>query len=328
MLQRNSNVLDQNNKLTAQATMQVLDTDTRDLKTSRRANRSASKSSVRQARSTSLSSTYDIEPNNTRSSPSYLGNLSNANRTFTGRVSTTDDKDYYYFKVDNQMNNVSINLSPKDYTAPNQANADIRLLRPDGSEIARSASDSSWDSISRKGLAAGYYTIEVDRYNGGTAVDYNLSVTGSPTQRKVSVGISAVADSDKDVENNLIQKTGDFYSKVRINNGYEYTSSTKNNAPSYFLTPDWNFSQTVSQGTSFVPISINLWDDDGVYDDHVDINADPNQRSLSLVLNTATGKISGGGLSREYNVGEIIRSEGTSSQDAAIAFVVNQQWVL
>ena len=86
----------------------------------------------------------------------------------------------------------------------------------------------------------------------------------------------------------------DFYAKVSIDGQILPTSSTINDRDDIYPESDpqpWIFSRMVSK--AIVPIRIEIWDNDLIFDDHVDIDKDSNDRDLELSFDVTTQSLSG-----------------------------------
>lgn len=81
----------------------------------------------------------------------------------------------------------------------------------------------------------------------------------------------------------------DFYAKVSIDSVALPDSDTKSDMDDIY--PEWSFSRMVSKAN--VPIHIEIWDNDLVFDDHADIDKDSNDRDLDFVFDITTESISG-----------------------------------
>lgn len=107
----------------------------------------------------------------------------------------------------------------------------------------------------------------------------------------------------------------DFYAKVTMAG---VTQVSKTIADRDYVQPNWKFDR-VAGSNRYVPIEINLFDEDRPYsaDDHADINPLSKNRTLNLSYDLQTGKISGNGLSRVYSKGEQIVVRGAGDSDRA-----------
>lgn len=82
----------------------------------------------------------------------------------------------------------------------------------------------------------------------------------------------------------------DFYAKCSID-GNSLPDETVYRGNDDDVYPEWTFSLVVPK--NLVPIHIEIWDDDLIFDDHVDIDEDADDRDLDLFFNVATQGISG-----------------------------------
>ena len=113
------------------------------------------------------------------------------------------------------------------------------------------------------------------------------------------------------------RNSSDFYSRVKIN-GQTSVSPTVDGKND--LSPNWQFKVSGTLGR--VPITIELWDSDTGYDDHVDISPIRNDKNLTLWYDPITGSITG---DKSGTRGQQIysRGDGHDSDRGEIWFRVN-----
>ena len=109
----------------------------------------------------------------------------------------------------------------------------------------------------------------------------------------------------------------DFYSRVKIDG---QTSLSPTVGGKNDLSPNWQFVKSGTLGR--VPITIELWDSDPGYDDHVDIDPRKGDKNLHLTYDPITGSITGdkfGTRGRQI----YSRGDGSDSDQGEIWFRVN-----
>jgi hypothetical protein len=82
----------------------------------------------------------------------------------------------------------------------------------------------------------------------------------------------------------------DYYASVSIG-GQDYESSSKISSDDF--SPAWIFTRSVDLSSGSIPIVIELWDSDLVFDDQVDIDPTTGGSDLDLTFDVATGTWSG-----------------------------------
>jgi hypothetical protein len=147
-----------------------------------------------------------------------------------------------------------------------------------------------------------------------------MPFAGTKKDNAVSVKVMRVAQRvNLDKGDLFTRDDADFYAKVKIGQNMIARSPNHSDDDGH---PGWEF--TRSSSGRYVPIRIELWDDDGGLeekDDHVDINPYGNKKDLDLVLDTATGAITGD-LSAKR--GQLINVTGGGDDDKGeIWFVIN-----
>jgi hypothetical protein len=122
-----------------------------------------------------------------------------------------------------------------------------------------------------------------------------VPAVSSPQRARAAKRVMIVVDRVAQVDNldkfDVNPDRADFYAKVRIGN--DKMQSTKNFSQDDGA-PGWKITSTVTG--RYVPIHIELWDDDGGLeekDDHVDICPKGNKKNLDLMLDTQTGRVTG-----------------------------------
>jgi C2 domain len=136
---------------------------------------------------------------------------------------------------------------------------------------------------------------------------------------QLKLTIAQVRDKDNDVEGN----GADFFAKVWFGDSLAGdTSVFDNNNNNIF--PNWEFtgSYPLSHFPDTIPIRIQIFDQDTVFDDQVDIN--PNRgETLNLFLDTHLRRITGDGISGFRNTEEWITiGEDDTGDDAEITFKI------
>jgi hypothetical protein len=136
---------------------------------------------------------------------------------------------------------------------------------------------------------------------------------------QLKLTIAQVNDRDGDVEGN----GADFYAKVWFNDSLAGNTAVFANNRST-ISPNWEFtgSYPLSHFPTTIRISIQIFDQDTVFDDQVDIN--PNRgETLNLYLDTTLKRITGDGIKGFRNTGEWITiGEDDTGDDAEITFKV------
>ncbi|MCS7158705.1 MAG: hypothetical protein N0A16_13410 [Blastocatellia bacterium] len=113
----------------------------------------------------------------------------------------------------------------------------------------------------------------------------------------------------------------DFYAVITID-GEALNNKAENDRweDKYNISPNWEFSKRVDLARGSIPITVEIWDEDGFSrfeDDHVDINPNRSKRNLGLTVNlrpcSVAGDISGG-------CDLALTSNGTGEERAMIRF--------
>lgn len=129
-------------------------------------------------------------------------------------------------------------------------------------------------------------------------------ITGAQTI-PMTIRITELVDINLDLDGGLFPSPGDLYAElnidgVSINNFDDRFSVTPDDGPG-FLTPwhynptppAWEFTQEVSISNGPIPITIEIWDDDGITsNDQADINPG-DSKSISILVDPVTGLWSG-----------------------------------
>jgi C2 domain len=154
-----------------------------------------------------------------------------------------------------------------------------------------------------------------------THINPSESIDPSANLRsQLKLTIAEVYDKDRDVEGN----GADFYAKVWISNELAGNTAVLDDNNSHIF-PNWEFtgSYPLSHFPPTIPISIQIFDQDTVFDDQVDIN--PNRgETLNLFLNTNLKQITGDGIRGFRSTGEWITiGEDDTGDDAAITFKID-----
>lgn len=142
-----------------------------------------------------------------------------------------------------------------------------------------------------------------------------------PAFRNITVTIHRLAATDN-LDGDVLKKdNADFYAKVTIGGYLTKTEvMSKDDAR-----PNWVIREAVTG--SVVPITIQVFDDDGGLedkDDHVDINPRERVKDLNLWLDTNTGRIRGDATG-VAGTQIMSRGGGKDSDKARIWFTVNYQ---
>ena len=84
----------------------------------------------------------------------------------------------------------------------------------------------------------------------------------------------------------------DFFSRVKIGD-FWFRNEGDQNVGKDHIWPGWAFARPVAQGST-VPVHLEIWDEDETSsDDQSDLNPSPSSRSLDLVVDLSTGRITG-----------------------------------
>ncbi|MCU0568610.1 MAG: C2 domain-containing protein [Oculatellaceae cyanobacterium Prado106] len=139
-------------------------------------------------------------------------------------------------------------------------------------------------------------------------------------QPQLKITLSEVHDDDGDVEGN----GADFYAKVWIEGSLVGNTAVFDNNNNHIY-PNWEFTKIypLSHYPTTIPIQIQIFDQDTVYDDQVDIN--PNRgETLHLYLDTNLRQVTGDGIQGYQSVGDWIAiGEDDTGDDARIQFKVD-----
>lgn len=113
----------------------------------------------------------------------------------------------------------------------------------------------------------------------------------APTLRFVYLTIQRVRQID-DPDPGLFAGDGDYYAKVRMSGSWFEKSEHKDNRAN--PAPDWVFGLAFSSDSHrTIPIRLQIWDHDVVFDDQCDVSPVAGKKSLDIKYNTATGQITG-----------------------------------
>ncbi len=107
-----------------------------------------------------------------------IGNLSGS-RSFQDVVGTTDTDDYYRFTLDRSS---SFSLTMNGLST----DADVELLRSDGSVLSSSLNSNSSDELITQTLDAGTYYVRIYPFSGTT--DYNLTLSATAIRSNDGTG--------------------------------------------------------------------------------------------------------------------------------------------
>lgn len=235
--------------------------------------------------------------------------LLNGSRLYTGTVnSSTDTTDRYTFRVETptQLSTVLIPLGSNTQ----QSDVDIRLLQ--GSTVIASSfkSGNQLDSVNLDRLEVGDYTVEVLKSGTGTA-NYNLLFTGSPIkQANVNLNIDRIL-SLTNMDSSAGQGESEFFVRATIDGKTVKTGNFNGDR----VFPNSTITQSVDVNKRFIPIKIEVFEDDiGFFDsdDRVDINPASGKQSLELTYDTLRGNFFGD-LAGQENTLKIVDGAGDST---------------
>lgn len=115
----------------------------------------------------------------------------------------------------------------------------------------------------------------------------------APTLRFVYLTIQRVRQIE-DPDPGLFQGSADYYARARI--GGQWLARTRTRDDTSQFSPNWLFGFAFSNNShQTIPIRIELWDEDGVFNgnDLCDISPVAGKKGLEIRYNTATGQITG-----------------------------------
>jgi hypothetical protein len=141
------------------------------------------------------------------------------NRAFDGAVSAADVSDYYRFTLPNRSD-FALTLSGLS------ADADVRVVRPNGSVVAGGYNGGNRDEAIRQLLDAGTYYAQVYRYSGNTG--YHLALGATPNTVPDNAGNSLGAARDVGVLSGS-RSFNDFVGQADTNDYYRFTLTTRSN---------------------------------------------------------------------------------------------------
>jgi hypothetical protein len=112
----------------------------------------------------------------------------------------------------------------------------------------------------------------------------------------------------------------DFFARVTINN-QQFTETMQLDQAT--IRPSWTTIRFVDDTLTSVSVHYELWDEDSMRDDHLDIHSDTRFTDLDFFLNTNTHQLGGNGVEGVFDSpSRLWTSQGTSENRAELQFFI------